>query len=91
MTNRLVTPAESYDQPRASDEMVWAMCDYVRHNVPDFVTCDRCAKLCEETYDGDPLIRGCYLMAEEASRVAMAALKKFPPPNPTVAYRDDDV
>jgi hypothetical protein len=76
---RLITPQESYAEPHASDEMVWAMCDYVRHNIPDFECCKRCSELCDELYDGEPMARGCYVIAEEAARVAMAALKKFPP------------
>ena len=84
---RLVTATEVYGEPEASDEMTWALCDYIRVREAEFECCQRCAKWTDTNGYG-PGIVGCYAIAEEACRVVMAAAKNFPPPKPDIPAKD---
>ena len=70
----VVGAREMYDQAEPTDEMVWAVCPWLRTH-RDESRCHRCPQWEEdETYG--PVQRGCYALASEACRIVFAMLNR---------------
>jgi hypothetical protein len=61
--------------PAPSDEMIWAVCPWVKAKIGNCHHCPASEILDGEHYD-EPVTRGCRVIAEEACRVVFAALIK---------------
>ncbi len=70
---QVISVQEMYCQgDNVPDQMVWDMCRYTRHNNEPCMECPRW-----EDYHGDQCQRGCFGMALEASRYAMAWIERM--------------
>ena len=81
---KLVTAKEMYAQQLPSDEAVWAMCEYVEARMRRLDSCRHCAQYFDDP-DYGRCTPGCYAMASEAYRVALAAQAKYPSANGSIA------
>lgn len=73
---RMVEPREIYAQEEPPDEMVWAVCPYMRQTA-DY-RCLHCPKFEHDEHYG-PVQRGCYGIAAEACRIVFAMQKRAQP------------
>lgn len=73
--SKIVSGREVSSQRDPSDEMVWAICPWLRTH-QDGGECKRCPRWEERGRDDGPYQRGCYALAKEACKVVFAMQRR---------------
>lgn len=74
---QVVSVREMYAQGNSyPDQMVWDMCRYTRRNQEDYPDCMECSRWENDKHYGK-MKRGCFGMAQEACRYAMAWVERI--------------